>query len=216
MTFKTKSSGILNCVFTNGPKLFTVPQLPKVGSSEHYTLLAKPVIAPVSRRVVNKVKIRDMRDSAWRTLDRWITQKDCTPNFNAPSCEEKFSLLMTELNQAIDTFLPEKVVKKHPSDRPWITNKIKILIRKRQSAFINQGKNSPAYRYWRNKVRCDIKMAKYYYHHKVVEVEQTNPAKWWREIKKLTGQDIQQEWHHQFLSNSMDTKSLANKINDFS
>ena len=180
----------------------------------HYTILAKPVTAPVSRPVVNKVKIRGMRDSAWRSLGRWITQKDWTPNLNAPSCEVKFSLLMTELNQAIDTFLPEKVVKKHPSDRPWITNKIKISIRKRQSAFINQGKNSPAY--WRNRVQCDIKMAKYhYYHHKVVEVEQTNPAKWWREIKKLTGQDVQQDWHHQFLSNNMDTKSLANKINDF-
>ena len=46
-------------------------------------------------------------------------------------------------------------------------------------------------------------------------MEQTNPAKWWREIKKPTGQDIQQEWHHQFLSNNMDTKSLANMINDF-
>ena len=65
-------------------------------------------------------------------------------------------------------------------------------------------------------MQCDIKMAEYhYYHHKVVEVEQNNPAKWWREIKKLTGQDVQQEWHHQFLSNNMDTKSLANKINDF-
>ena len=123
---------------------------------------------------------------------------------------------MTGLNQAIDTFLPEKVVKKNQLERPWITNKIKISIRKRQSAFTNQGKNPPAYRYWRNKVQCDIKMAKYHcYHPKVGEVEQANPAKWWREIKKLTGQDVQQEWHHQFLSNNMDTKSLANKINDF-
>ena len=66
-----------------------------------------------------------MRDSAWRALGRWITQKDWTPNLNAPLCKDKFSLLMTELNQAIDTFLPEKVVKKHPSDRPWITKRSK-------------------------------------------------------------------------------------------
>ena len=65
-------------------------------------------------------------------------------------------------------------------------------------------------------MQCDIKIAKYhYYHHKVVEVEQINPTKWWREIKKLTSQDVQQEWHHQFLSNNTETKSLANKINDF-
>ena len=138
------------------------------------------------------------------------------PPLNFVSGYGPVSLLMTELNQATDTFLPEKVVKKQPLDRPWITNKIKISIRKRQSVFTNQGKNSPAYRYWGNKMQRDIKMAKYhYYHHKVVEVEQTNPAKWWREIKKLTGQDVQQEWHHQFLSNNMDTRSLANNLNDF-
>ena len=74
-TFKTRDSGILDWFFTNRPKLFTESQQPKVGSSDHCTILAKPVIAPTSRPVVNKVKIRDMQDSAWRALDRWITQR---------------------------------------------------------------------------------------------------------------------------------------------
>ena len=94
VTFKTRDSGILDWYFTNRPKLFTVSQLPKVGSSDHYTILAKPVTAPASRPVVNKVKIRDMhmRDSAWRALGRWITQKDWTPNLNAPSYRVKINL----------------------------------------------------------------------------------------------------------------------------
>lgn len=71
-----------------------------------------------------------------------------------------------------------------------------------------------AYRLWRNKVQRGIKAAKYhYYYNKLAKLEQINPAKWWREIKKLTGQDIQLEEHHQFLLS--DIKSLANKINDF-
>ena len=122
VTFKTRDSGILDWFFTNRPKLITLSQLPKVGSSDHYTILAKPVAALASRPVVNKVKIRDMRDSAWRALGSWITQKDWTPNLNAPSCEDKFSLIMTELNQAIDTFRPEKVVKK-TSIRPPLDHK---------------------------------------------------------------------------------------------
>ena len=94
VTFRTRDSGILDWFFTNRPKLFTVSQLSKAGSSDHYrsfTLLAKPVTAPASRPVVNKVKIRDMWDSAWSALGRWITQKDWTPNLNAPSCEDEFS-----------------------------------------------------------------------------------------------------------------------------
>ena len=45
-------------------------------------------------------------------------------------------------------------------------------------------------------------------------MESTNSSKW-RQIKSLTGQDNQQEWYHQFLGDTMNTKLLANKINDF-
>ena len=75
---------------------------------------------------------------------------------------------------------------------------------------------SPAYRFWRNKVQRSIRAAKYqYYSSKVTDVQKVNPTKWWREIKKLSGQSIKPEWHHQFLENSSDTKLLANRINNF-
>ena len=36
-----------------------------------------------------------------------------------------------------------------------------------------------------------------------------NPAKWWREIKKLAGQDAKQEWYHQFLDKDTDFVGLT-------
>ena len=42
----------------------------------------------------------------------------------------------------------------------------------------------------------------------------TSSSKWWREIKRLSGQIIKQEWHHQFLNDHMDVTSLENNIND--
>ena len=75
VTFKTRDSGILDWLFTNRPKLFTVTQLPKIASSDHYTILAKPVLGGETK-LISKSKIRDMRDSAWSALGRWITQKD--------------------------------------------------------------------------------------------------------------------------------------------
>ena len=157
-----------------------------------------------------------MRDSAWRALGQWMTEKDWYSVLNTESCEDKFRLLMMELTSAIDSFLPRKIVKKHPTDRPWISKKLKSRIRKRQSAFPRHGKNSPNYKFWRNEVQGEVKKAKnHYYHDKVAQVESTNSSKWWRQIKSLTGQDIQQEWYHQFLGDTVNTKLLANKINDF-
>ena len=92
-----------------------------------------------------------MRDSAWRALGRWMTKKDWYSVLNTESCEDKFRLLMMELTSAIDSFLPRKVVKKHTTDRPWISKKLKSWIRKRQSAFLRHGKDSSNYKFWRNK-----------------------------------------------------------------
>ena len=39
--------------------------------------------------------------------------------------------------------------------------------------------------------------------------------RWWREIKRLTGRDVKQDWYCQFLDSDMDIKSLTNKINDY-
>ena len=122
---------------------------------------------------------------------------------------------MCEINCAIDTFLPLQTIKKHPTDRPWITKKIKNCIYKRQSAFTRHGKDSISFKFWRNKVQREIKMAKHhYYSNRVSKLESTSSTKWWREIKRLSGQDIKHEWYHQFLEEHMDIKSIANSIND--
>ena len=134
----------------------------------------------------------------------------------ANTCKEKFNLFFTDLSQALDRLLPQKVVKKHPTDKSWITSKIKKGIFKRQSAFIQQWKMSSAYRFWRNKVQQSIRTAKHrYYNTKVTDVKKVNPAKWWKEIKRLSGQSLKPEWHHQFLENSFDTKLLTDRINSF-
>ncbi len=157
-----------------------------------------------------------MRDSAWREFGRWITQKDWNPVLNTSSCEDKFQQFITELKQGVDRYLPQRTVKVHQTDRPWMTNKLKIWIRKRQTAFQRHGKNSSVYKHWRNKIQREIKAAKsHYYKHKVAELGQTNPRKWWKQIKSLMGQDIQQEWHYQFLGDNGNVKILADRVNDF-
>ena len=213
--FKTRDSGILDWIFTNRPKLFDLSQLPKIGSSDHFSILSKPISKAENKPTARKIKIRDMRDSAWQTLGRWMTQKDWSSVLNATTCEEKFNKLMLELHFVIDKFLPQRTVRKHPTDRPW-TNKLKKWIFKRQTAFIRHGKDSTIYKFWRNKAQREIKAAKkHYYENRVADVEQTNPRKWWKQIKSLTGKGMQNEWYHQFLKGTKNTEFLVNRINDF-
>ena len=77
VTFKTRDSGTLDWFFTNRPKLFSVSQLPKVASSDHYTILARPMLSSRHKPVI-KIESRDMRDTAWRALGRWMTEKTGT------------------------------------------------------------------------------------------------------------------------------------------
>ena len=100
--FKTRDSGILDCFFTNNPKLFDSSQLPKIGSSDHFSILSKPITKAENKPTVRKIKIRNIRDRAWRTLGRWMTQKDWSSVLN---CEEKLNKLMSERHFTIDKFL---------------------------------------------------------------------------------------------------------------
>ena len=69
VTFKTRDSGTLDrLVYDQQTKLFTMSQLPKIASSDHYTILAKPINWLKHKSVINKIESRDMRDSAWRAL----------------------------------------------------------------------------------------------------------------------------------------------------
>ena len=88
-------------------------------------MLARPMISSEHKPVIKKIESPDMRDSAWRALGRWMTEKDWYSVLNTESCEVKFRLLMMEITSAIDSFLPRKVVKKHTTDRPWVSKKLK-------------------------------------------------------------------------------------------
>ena len=80
-----------------------------------------------------------MRDNAWRALGRWMTQNDWQSVLDTPSCEEKYNLQMSELTSAVNIFLPARTIKKHLTDRPWVTSKLKSWIRKQQAAIFYHG-----------------------------------------------------------------------------
>ena len=57
---------------------------------------------------------------------------------------EKFDIFINTIKDAVDKFLPIEKTYVSAPDKPWITEKIKSLIAKRQK-LLKFGKDSPAY-----------------------------------------------------------------------
>ena len=64
--------------------------------------------------------------------------KGLDPNSQCFLVSGKIKVLFSDLVITINTFLPFRVIRKHPSDRPWIARKIQMWIHMRQSAFVIQ------------------------------------------------------------------------------
>ena len=80
--------------------------------------------------------------------------------------------------------MPERLIKVHKTDRPWMTVQPKSLIDRRQKALASG--NESLFKFLRNKVNRERKRCrKVYYQSKAKTLRSTKPLDWWREIKEL-------------------------------
>ena len=109
-----------------------------------------------------------------------------------------FYAVMTSL---LDSHLPTRTVYRHTSDKPWVTDEFRRLIRQRQHAFTNN--QATRFRPLRNKVnRLSKRLRKRFYERRVEGLRNCSSASW-RDTKRLTGQ-----------SNKPDLDGLANEHTD--
>ena len=102
----TRDTEILDWCLTNSPKVFSSPkQLPKIGASDHYSVLVAPVI-PSSRPSKLTMLRCNTRPSRIRDFGGWITSFVWDDLYALDSCEEKFKYFYKNLHEAVKRFLP--------------------------------------------------------------------------------------------------------------
>lgn len=215
----TRGNNILDWCLVNKPTYFNEPiQLPNIGSSDHSAILIKPKDANliVKPRKKSAYK-REMKDSNLRAFGRWICNNPWREVLNQGDCEVKFNLFHEDITYAINTYLPLKKQKTSDHDKPWLSNKLKLLISKRQSALAKYGKQSCTFKMWRNKVQVEARSCKEtYYNNKVHNIKDHNISKWWKEVKRLGYGASKTDWCEHLLGESADTiQELAENINNF-
>ena len=160
--------------------------LPPLGLSDHSSILLQPNDNQVPSLPTTRHLRRDCRASNKRTSLTTLQTVNWTPLYRMNSCDDQLSEFQSVVTDALNTCLPVRSVKLHPSDKPWITSEIKESISKRQQAWANG--NTYLYRLYRNKVIKLCKSARRrFYQDSISHMRDINPKKWWDSIKLLSG-----------------------------
>ena len=106
----TRDTGTLDWCLTNRPKLFSSPlTLPKLGRSDHHTLLIKPATALHQHAPSNqRVYTRDVRPSRISDFGRWITQYEWSNVLNLKNVQDKYDMFQSIITKSVNRFLPLK------------------------------------------------------------------------------------------------------------
>ena len=185
----SRSEAILDLVLINMDEFYKSPQiLPPIGLSDHNTVVVS------SAHIVKKAKPtfvykRDLRESKKDAMGRFIQSIHWPVIFaQSQSCEDMAKQFYDIVAIGLDFLMPIKRIKKISADVPWMTDKLKAFIKKRQEAFFSYGPKSNCFKYYRNIVNRERKACKSkYYMTQVHSEEKENPKAWWSEIKRLGG-----------------------------
>ena len=205
----TRCSSILDKIYTNADKWYSKPTiLPPVGNSDHNAVLFVPTspVAYLYRSYDSNGKTllgHDLKNFNWAEL------------YSMNSCEHMLSYFYTVCHRFLDYRLPLLCRYRYPTDKPWVTDSFRILVKQRQCAWKNQ--NWCQYRYYRNKAQREAKLLKQkYYKRRAQLLRRVNPRKWWREVKKLTGQSVNEPFAALIhTSRNGDLQHFCNDVNDF-
>ena len=186
VNFPTHEQATLDLILTDMAEQYSPPRpLPPLGRSTHITILWTPAPSTsIPRQKVTRHH-RPMPDSAKREFGRWIIQHPWNEVLDVEDVETKWNNYTTTTTEAFTHFFPLKNFSVDPSDAPWMTPRLKRLIKQRNRAYYT---NRALFRSLRNKVIREIRAAKSsYYPNKLHHLKQQDSSKWFSRIKAICG-----------------------------
>ena len=155
-------------IFINIKDFYNPPTAnPPFGLSDHVTVTVVPKVREKIEQARKTMKVHPKRQSDIASLGRFLLNIPWSDLLiRAGSCEEKLIFFNDVINYGLSTLMPERSVRIHETDKPWINANFKHLIRKRQKAFISG--EVPQYRLLRKKVNRERKRCRKTYYNKKI------------------------------------------------
>ena len=216
VTKPTRGNNILDKVLTNMASLYGTPLiLPQIGKSDHFAVLCQP--SPDYDKIGVEPETRIVRTSGHNEKALFasaLMNIRWEPMYAMTNCSDQFNFFLQNITDLLDDFLPLKSVTYRKSDKPWITQRYKDLIAKRQRALFDG--NFEDYKALRNKVnRMSRSLRSTYYSSKVSGLSADGSKKWWNSINELMGRKQSNNAMVNLANQHTDgnVKELADKIN---
>lgn len=184
----TRGNSTLDQIITNMSNLYEpVCHLPPIGRSDHQSILLKPKIrlkvSPIPKTV------REMKPGNWIALGMKMLLEDWSAVFSAQDVDEKVVVFNDLVLDMLNSAMPERTVRFHPSDKPWMTCYIKSQLKARQRAFCRG--DQPTYERLRLSVSSLVSKAKaVYYQNTAKNYRNSNPEKWFKSVTALAGANV--------------------------
>ena len=130
----TRGGNILDQILTNMCNVFNnVQHLPALCNSDHQCLLIKSKERPKIPATSKKIRVINAGNMVALTLK--LNQVSWENLFDATLIDDKVDVFIKTLTNILDTIMPMKTIRTHPSDKAWITPKIKFTIKERQRSY---------------------------------------------------------------------------------
>ena len=108
--------------------------------ADHMIVLQKPIstIENKSARIIREVHVRPIPQSGIDQFRNWLIDQDWNQVFAAVSAHKKAEIFQQIILAKFEEIFPQKTRKISSDDAPWITHKVKTLVRKRQRIYHKQ------------------------------------------------------------------------------
>ena len=159
--------------------------------SDHRIVVARAIsiINNRSGRETRTVKVRPMPESGIQKMKNWFVDQSWDDVYQAESAHEKAALFQETLLKALDDFFPEKVRKINSDDQPWISNRLKVLDRRRKRLY-HKERRSEKWKIMNKMFKKEVKSAKAKFYQKTVaDLKTKNPGQWYSCLKRITSYD---------------------------
>ena len=156
--------------------------------SDHLIPTMRPItmIDNKPARQTRQVKVRPLPDSIQNIIKQKLESHDWSNVYDSKTANEKADIFKSEVMAIVNSVAPERMRNISSDDKPWYTETLKTLDRKRRREF---HKNRRSEKYTRLEKEYKVKVFKaksIFYKNMLNQVKESDPSRWHSMLKRIS------------------------------
>ena len=162
----TRKTATLDKIYTSISEWYERPfTLPPVGRSDHNPVIMRSSFTdPRPVASTTDIVVRRLAQNGNDFLLQALQQTNWFPLYAMQNCDQMVHYFNTAVHSMLDVHMPPRISRRHSRDKPWVDDRFRYMIRRRQFAWRNGLKHE--YQVYRNKVKRESRRLRRKYYEK--------------------------------------------------